>query len=346
MRAGCQHLMPAVAQRPAMKALKAVCRLQVSALASPGTSPVQKGKIPLPESLIICPWGESRDLEGNPVIVNETTVAELAANQSLHGFDEVAMDWNHNTTPKFDADGNPIPVKEPQPVAGYGTLSVIPGKGIVYTPLSWTPEGETFYTGRHYRDLSPTVAKNEKGEVTFVHSVALTRNGQVGNLHAFSALSSLTPTINTTMESTLDFRALLAALLGLAATASDEEIVAAASAKKEAPELDDLGAEKAKAAKPEEVTALSARLDNMERDQIVRAATAEGKVIPLSADQINLTPIPVLKALAAGITPTVTLGGAEKRQVLEQPGQLKALSVEEKEVCRQLGIKEEDFQKA
>ncbi len=339
MRARCQHLMPAVAQRPANKALNAVCRLQVRALAAPGTSPVQKGLIPLPDSLVICPWGESQDLAGEPVICNETTLRELSANQAALGFGEVALDWNHNTTPKFDAEGKPIPPAEPQLVAGYGVLSVKAGVGIVYTPTTWTPEGEAYYTGRHYRDLSPTVGKNEKGEVTFVHSVALTRNGQLPDVHAYSALPPILSKPTASMNP--DYRALLATLLKLdPATVTDEELIAAAAKPEELS-----AAPAAAATKPEDVTALSARIDAMERDNIVSAATALGKVIPLSAEQVAITPIPVLKALAASIQPTVALGTAPGKNV-EVPAQLKALSAEDKEVCRQLGIKEEDFQKA
>jgi phage I-like protein len=262
--------------------------------------------------------------------VNETTVTELAAMQSKYGFDEVALDFAHNTAPKTDADGKPVPAAEPQPIAAMGRLSVLSGKGIVFTPTSWTPDGETFYTGRHYKDLSPTVGKNEKGEVNFIHSVALTRAGQIADLHAYSAaglptLTTLqtTPTMDTT---DLDYKALLLQKLGLPETATDEEIVA----KQSAPDVTPL----AVVATPE-VAALAARLDEMEKTNLIAEATRAGKVINLSAESMKITPLSVVKDLVSQAPVTVPLS-ATTPAVPGLPA-LKALSAEDDAVRVRMG---------
>lgn len=310
---------------------------------------VQKGRIPLPAQLIICPWGESRDLAGNPVIVNETTLAELAANQSKYGFEEVALDFSHNTTPKTDAEGNPVPAAEPLPIAAMGRLSAERGKGIIFTPTSWTPEGEQFYCGRHYRDLSPTVGKNSNGEVNFIHSVALTRAGQINGLHAYSAglpaLTNLQTTPTHIMENettATDYKALLLQKLSLDPSATDEQIVAAMSAAPEVPETTPMSAAAAAAATPQ-IIDLSARLDQIEKDNLIAEAVRAGKVIPLSAESISGTPKSVLKEIIAATPATVPLSATTPAAVVPAT---KALSSEEALVAARFGYTAEQIHAA
>lgn len=332
-------------------AASALSRMSVAA----GEGHTQKGRLTLPSEIIICPWGHSKDLAGQDVIVNETTLATLTANQEKFGYKEIALDFNHNTVPGKDGDGNIIPVTEPQPIAAMGRLSVVHGKGIIFTPLSWTPEGEASYTGRHYRDLSPTVGKTEKGEVNFIHSVALTRNGQIADLHAYStahglpALTTLsTPLPTTTMENTApDYKALLLTVLALGEDATDEQIIAASTkplGADEKPKEETPSTEAMSAPTPDNVIALAARMDRIERDNLVAEATRAGKVIPLSADALQLTPLSVLTdmiaKLPAGTVP-LTSGAVAKETPSVTP-----LSADEKTVCQRLGLTEDQYRAA
>lgn len=299
------------------------------------------GLLPLPEKLVIAPWGRSKTLSGAWIRVGKKTMAALAANQKAQGFEEVALDFNHNTY-AVDANGKPVKPKEPIKVAAYGTLSVQEGVGIVFHPTRWTPEGAEHYQGGHYRDLSPTIATDADGEVIFVHSAALCRQGQIENLHAYS--------VEIEIESetkTMDPKALLLKLLNLPDTATDEEIAAAVETL--SGKLTAMAAQKPEENKeeaPAAYSALAARLDAIEKQTLITAATAAGKVIPLSAEAIEALPLAALKttldALKPGEVPTKaqTQGGASTES------KLTALSAEEKEVCRQLGITEEQFRKA
>ena len=56
---------------------------------------------------------------------------------------------------------------------------VIPGEGLFIENLRWTPEGEASVKGGHHPDLSPAIKTNDAGEVVFVHSAALCRQGGV-----------------------------------------------------------------------------------------------------------------------------------------------------------------------
>ncbi len=303
------------------------------------------GRLPLPARLLILPWGESKDLSGRPVICNQVTLADLATNQAAHGFEEIALDFNHSTvdTKQEKEEG------KPKFVAGYGTLSVVENEGVYFTPTSWTPEGEAAYTGRHYRDLSPTVGRNEKGEVTFIHSVALCRQGQIPNLTAYSAVTPLaietTPTTTTHSSTMPDYRSLLIKILKLADDATDEAIVAAVDSAKTETETE------IKTTTPE-TTPMSAdqvtiaRLDRIEKNMIVENATRAGKVIPLSAAEIATTPLETLRSICDRIQPTVPLSASTPApgSTATAPATT-ALSAEEKLICQNLGISEADYLK-
>jgi phage I-like protein len=296
------------------------------------------GAIPLPEKLLIVPWGTTADLSGNPVICDDYTISVLAANQTAHGFEEIALDFAHSTVGEPDAKEG-----KPQFVAGYGKLSAVAGEGIYYIPTIWTPEGEASYTGRHYRDLSPTIARDEQGRVTFVHSVALCRQGQIPNLHAYSAPAQ--PTIPT--KQNMNYKALICKMLGLPEDATDEQITAAATAaaveeksasateEKPAPAVDPMAAN----------NVIIARLDQIERNAIIDRAAAAGKVIPLSAEEVNAMAPNTLRSMVEKLPSNVVPLSA----TVPAPGTgvpaVKALSAEEKLICQQLNITEEQYLK-
>lgn len=308
----------------------------------------EAGLLPLPSALVIARWGESERVGGGKVIVGPKTLAALAANQEKAGFGEIALDFAHNTY-ETGPDGKPAKPREPIPVAAYGTLSVQEGVGIVFTPTRWTPEGKQFYQGGHYRDLSPTIAQDDNGEVLFVHSVALCRQGQVHGLHAYAATLEIEIEDNQSANTKkMDPKALLLKILGLPETATDEEIMAAADALKPMA----AATPDKPAAKPEEsdaaLTAMAARLDTLERQQLVNQAAASGKVIPLSAEALAALPLNALSALIDGlpanqvpVKPNTTATGPA-----DAGGKLTPLSAEDKAVCAQLGLTEEQFRKA
>lgn len=308
------------------------------------------GAAALPPRIVVCPWGVSRALDGGAVIVNETTAAVLAANQAKAGFGEIVLDFNHNTWGGTGEDGRPARVQEPVKVAAYGTLEVVPGEGIVFTPRNWTPEGSAHFLGGHYKDLSPTVFKNAAGEVVFVHSVSLCRQGQIEGLHAYAAglaavLSADQPPAipDQRTPGPMDHKQLLIALLGLSADATDEAIASAAAEAAEklktppGPDGEAAGAE-----------ALAARVDTLERTIVLDGAARDGKVIPLSAEALAALPLPALKDMVSNLPAgAVPLGDAAARAAAGKAAtQVQALSATEKEICRQLGIPEEAFRAA
>ena len=183
----------------------------------------------LPTRLKLLSWGDNPSVhpEAANVRVGERSAADLAGGQKARGFDRVALDFEHNTvpgSPEFER------TREPRSVAGYGVPRVVAGEGLFLEEIEWTPTGKL--SALDYKDLSPTVKLDENGEVTFVHSVALTRAGAVEGLSFFSVNIKTNEnhmsTENKTQSAVADnviVVADLAPTVGLAATASKADVL-------------------------------------------------------------------------------------------------------------------------
>lgn len=303
----------------------------------------------LPQRTKILSWGENIGrTTGARILVDEVVAQTLSANQELVACDRVPMDYEHQSV-----KGHPNYVPDPRLSPGSGTIEVIPGDGVYLSAISYTANGSAHADS--YTDVSAVVHLDADGRPLWISSVALTQRGDVAGMEfgeAVAALSARTaalsadsPKPKTVMqnEETNPFRDKLIKLLGLtpgeSGEISDEEIANAIDQKLEA----------AGAAKPEEKTtevALSARLDKIERNALVDRATREGKVIPLSAEEIDSTPVAVLSSIISRLTPgEVNLAGSA--QAKEKPAaKVVALSADEAAVARQLGLTEEQYRKA
>jgi phage I-like protein len=135
----------------------------------------------LPSRLKLLSWGRNESTKG-PVIVGDKTAQVLPAIQPQLGFGKVALDFEHNTVPGTEAHKESV---EPRPVAAYGVPKVVPGDGLYLEDIEWTPRGRT--EALNFADLSPAVKQDADGQVVFIHSAALTRNGSVHELSFYSA---------------------------------------------------------------------------------------------------------------------------------------------------------------
>jgi len=267
----------------------------------------------LPARIRIFKWGVNQTATQGNFIVDETTLNSLAANQAAYGFEEIALDYNHNSLP-----GHPNYQPDPRKVAGYGGLEVIKGEGIFMTALSYTPSGKE--NALEYRDLSPAPVRDDNGSVIFIHSVALTPNGETKGLNfsvdATKALSAAKAqnSKQTNKNTDMDYKKLLCLMLGLdPASATDTEIEAAATkfGKQEKTEPEHKDPEKPEGEKPKgdkptegdkKIEALSTEVANLakiilgftnkedsrERESILADAMREGKVVPLSVKDLPI----------------------------------------------------------
>lgn len=322
----------------------------------------------LPTRLLVAPWGTSKTNKGD-VIVNETTLSALADNQRLAKFDRVALDFQHSTVP-----GTEHYKGEPQAVAAFGVPVVVEGEGVYLDQLDWSEQGMAHAAAGHYPDISPAIGRNKKGEVVFLHSAALTRQGEIDGLTLFSAdvpeESNLTgfaaddPQITKPEEKDAMFKKLLITILAAAGHQVDEHAEDADLQKATEAFAADLRKVRGKKAdttpesekKDKVIDTLSATVDRLnerldkieggqadgERARLIDQASREGKVVPLTAEQIKETPITLLSAMIERLPATVPMN--------ERPGRPKEESIntfaaEEKEVFRQLGITEETAKK-
>jgi hypothetical protein len=138
----------------------------------------------LPQRLKFFAWGDNQSTDGS-FRAGDKTSAELAANQKKYGFERVAIDFNHCSVPGTDTYKDLLKFGQPPLIFGYGRVEVVPDDGIYLEDIIWTPLGQQH--ARNFEDLSPAL-RDEDGEVTLVHSVALTPNGKVKELSFFSAI--------------------------------------------------------------------------------------------------------------------------------------------------------------
>jgi hypothetical protein len=129
----------------------------------------------LPQRLKFFAWGDNKSTDGN-FRAGEKTSAELAANQKKYGFERVAIDFNHCSVPGTDTYKDLLKLGQPPLIFGYGRVEAIPNDGLYLEDIVWTPLGVQH--ARNFEDLSPAI-QDVNGEVTLVHSIALTPNGKV-----------------------------------------------------------------------------------------------------------------------------------------------------------------------
>ena len=319
-----------------------------------------------PTRLVVLPWGVNPSRRGD-FVVNETTAKVFAENQLKNRIDgKVALDFEHNTlqgTPAYESSS------EPRPIAAWALCSVVPGEGLVYEAIEWTPDGLSAWERKLYQDLSPAPVRGKDGRtVIALHSTALCRHGELADLtiaHAaapkglaayFDALSAdsappfdfsnfpLTPSMKTKLI------ALLAALGVTLDPNADEAATEAAldSAIKAVPAKED------PACKPEgmsaEIATLRNEMEALRKENLISQATHEGKVIPLSAEAIKATPLSALVELVNNAKPgqvplkKKTVDGNEVTE--PAAGAPEALSAESVGVLAKFGLKEADVQPA
>ena len=310
----------------------------------------------LPKRLKLLNWGVNETVKG-PVKVGDETVRSLAVNQASQGYDFVALDYNHNSLP-----GHPNYQKDPREVAAYGAVEVVKDDGLYITGIVYTPSG--LEKAANYRDLSPTPLLNKEGEVIFLHSVALCPQGAVKDLSFYSAgtagLTALDPVDPPpTTATTMDYKTLLCVILGVdPKTATDDDIASKAhEMAKDGKDGDDddgdddddddddtspAAAKKGKGAKGKP-TAMSRRLDSVERELVVANGLREGKVIPLAVRSLPVGQLrTIIAQLPAGTVPTDRQTAAVV--ALNAPGKAAEAAADEVVRCN-LGISKETWDK-
>lgn len=306
------------------------------------------------------------------MVVNESTITALSAQVQRKSYERVVIDFEHNSQ-----RGHPNFEKPPRFHAGYGTVEAVPGEGVFLSAIEWTPSGKQY--AREYSDLSPAV-QLASGVVLFLNSVALCPNGAVHDLTFFSADANNNNEGETVMEK---FLAAVRKGLGLAETATDADVekglsviavlsaayedlkgkltaltakvtdgetkivaLSAAGDKGEAVKIVTMLTTDVTALKTS-VTALQSDLAQRDRDAVCLQARYEGKVLPLTAEQISVTDLKTLRDMVTKLPVTVPLSARTPGFVREAPaGDANQVTDLDRKVAKQCGQSIEDYAKA
>ena len=284
-------------------------QMTLSTLAGPSVSFDREN---LPARLKIFDWGENHTPDGD-IVVNDVSVAALNKQIAADTFKRIVIDFEHQSV-----KGHPNYVQAPRHNAAHGDLEVIPGDGVYVTALSWTPKGVEH--GPDFCDISPVAlhtkrkAPGEPVVLLGILSAALCDNGAVKGITAFSA--TYQPLENSMDEDTSKVIAGLQAALGtvtqenkalkesieaqgrqiaaqnlllerLTARLDQAPTVTAAS-------VDQVRAIAESALKPDalveskqQVSALSARIDALQKDHMIQIAVLQGKAVTLDETAVS-----------------------------------------------------------
>lgn len=316
-----------------------------------------------PARLVMLKWGDNPTVKGN-FRVTKKTLESLAANQKRAGFDEVVLDFEHNTVPNHPANRG-----EPAFIAARGNPTVIEGEGLVFENLTWTEPGKEYL--ENYHDLSPVVARDKDDNVVFVHSGALCRNGATYNLHAFNAELDLKTFALTTFgdpaaapavpanvsasQIDVDLLRRVLNLSTLSADASIEDINRALSELDQQPDAraSDQGANALSAVRKVsiELATLSATIKNLkdtqiasERNQIRTDAIRDGKIIPKEIFENLSVSNNDLRSIVDDLPEIVPLDQRTPENI-ESLSHVKVLRGPDEEVRQKMGISKDAWQK-
>ena len=313
----------------------------------------------LPKRIKILNWGDNPNCHGKRVNVGPLFAKCLAA--ETYPYRKVALDFEHNTFPGTAAYKES---SEPRPVAGFGTVEVIEGKGVYLTMSAWTPEGER--NAVNFADVSAGAVTDKDGNVVAVASVALCRAGAVDGMDfveaplsgdVSSAISGIINNSKNQKGQAMDFKALLIKSLGLGDDATDEAIQAALekainkepvnNKEQEAAMSAAVKAAVAEAVKPiqEQVAALSASAVAHEKQDLIAAAAREGKVIALSAEALAKISVEDLKATITKTAVTVPLSARTPGKVNEN-GAGGEPTEEQRKIALNCGVSPDIFKKS
>lgn len=203
---------------------KQLLPLSVAALAVELT-----GQGEAPRVIRMIPAGEFRSIDGRPEGLKAWTLSAANAVQIVAQVNALktprVIDWEHQT---LRSQGN----GQPAPAAGwFSTVEWRDGDGLYATDVEWTAEAAEQIAAKKYRFISPVFGFDGKtGAVVSLAHAALTNTPGLDGLTDLAALAaSLFPPVPIDKETPMK---LVLAALGLAATATEPEIVEAIAALK------------------------------------------------------------------------------------------------------------------
>ncbi len=319
----------------------------------------------------LLPDGQFRSVDGSgrPVecafwVVDAGIAAALVADINART-NPIVIDYEHATLKAAAAKG------EPAPAAGwFRRIEYRPGRGIYAVDVEWTARASEWIAGDEYRYISCVFLYDDEGRVTRILHASLTNTPALDGMDEVSlaALSAWASTFSTQPAPQEDsvLIAKLIATLGLAADATEEQVIAACSAlKTQSTEADTkIAALSAQVGTPDpakfvpisimqdlqgQVAALTAHVNESKVGDLVDVALSDGRLLPAQEDwarnlgKTNLAALTQYLESApkvAALTTTQTGGKAPTRSDAGDGRNPEMLAV-----CSQLGLTAEEFAK-
>ena len=280
----------------------------------------------------ILDWGENPNFNGRRVHVGPV-LAEAAA-RPTYAFRLVPLDYEHNTEPTSEAYRA---TSEPRVIAGYGIVTVVPDDGVWMEMIMWAAEPDGWAAAHTYADVSANpVVDPQSGEVVAVKSAALVRTGATDKHFLDVPLAAEVRDVQT-KGAEMDWKKVLIKALGLAETASDDEVTAALT-KRLAPAPEKPAEKPAEKTPPQPVPlaaqiaesvnaavsplaaqfkALTEAQHRRDVDAILERARQDGKAVPLSAEQAYALPLDTVASVAEKTPVTVPLSARTPERVAD-----------------------------
>lgn len=310
----------------------------------------------LPTRIKILNWGDNVGRTTKALIkVSEVSLSQLPAYQEATASEIVGVDFEHQSVPK-----HPNYTPDPRDMAGHGKIEIVAEDGVYLSAVDYTPAGKRY--APNYPDVSAHVFLDKQHNLIFVRSVALTQHGDVSGMEFSEAAAACalcppvslssqpTPNMDTNTPDpvTPDYREMLVKILKLKPAEgedkiTDEELAAALDTYAETHGEPRPPAPTA----PDSEVAMSARLDQVERRQILSDARAAGKIIPISDEVAATLSTVALSALVSGLTPGEVPTGPTAASADRPSGtQEVALSAEQSTAAKALGLTPEQYRAA
>ncbi len=171
--------------------------------------------------IMLLPMGDITARDGRKWYIRDRAQAEaiVAASQEWNGGTDMPLDYDHQI--RFGAvEGVGAQAK----ASGWAKGLVVRDDGIWAAPVEWTAAAEAMLRGREYRYVSPLFNHDADGRITRIINASLTNTPAIRELPAVASALGGDP---NPQDPSMKFTDQLAQTLGLAATATEAEILAA-----------------------------------------------------------------------------------------------------------------------
>lgn len=182
--------------------------------------------------LVLIPEGIFRGIDGRPTdaphwILTPERGRQIAAALNQRSIDLV-VDYEHATL-KAQESGDPAPASGWLKPTGF---QYIDGVGLCSTLFEWTEKAKGYIEAKEYKYTSPVFFYNKAGEILGLHSFALTNTPNLDTLPEARIAAAAQDFLSQQSDEDSqmkEFLELMRKRLGLAETASEEEILTAAN---------------------------------------------------------------------------------------------------------------------